>query len=255
IIAGVRADIISADYNRANQVSSLTNRSANDLYRQFYGYGSQKEDELNLGGLIRLENQVTTSSKLKIGASRSVRTADSTERGLANDMVMMGNNLSWVGNPQIKPEKHHQLDVGLAYSEQKLQAGFSVYYNQVNDYILRDSARGQLGILVNSPSADIYSNVEAYLAGAEFETLYQALPELNIGLNFFYTYGKNKTYNIPLAQIPAFQGNLFTNFVFKDRLTITPELVWAFKQTRIDSNTALGSGRDIHATPGYTIWN
>lgn len=255
VVAGIRGDFYQIDYSKADIISSLTNRSANDLYRQFYGYTSKSLDETNIGGLVRIEREVAPAISLKAGVSRSVRTADATERGLANDMVMMGNNRSWVGNPLINPEKHHQVDLGAVYRKRSFDMGISFYYNKVDDYILRDSARGQSGILVNSTSADVYTNIDAYLAGAEYESRFNVSDWAQIYFSFFYTYGKNETYNIPLAQVPAFQGSLSTDLSFGDSFTLTPELNWAFKQTRIDSNAAIGSGRDVRATPGYAVFN
>lgn len=255
LVAGVRADHYTIDYATADVTSSLTNRSANDLYRQFYGYGSLEQDETNIGGLIRFEHALKPSLTLKAGLSRSLRTADATERGLANDMVVMGNNRSWVGNPLIAPEEHHQVDVAALYRHKKAQVGLSLYYNKVNNYILRDSARGQAGILLNAPNADVYTNVDAYLAGAEFESQVVLNSWTQLDINFFYTYGKNETYDLALAQVPAFQGRLAANLKLNDAFVLTPSLDWALRQNRIDSNTATGSGRDIRATPGYTIWN
>lgn len=255
VVAGIRGDFYQIDYGKADIVSSLTNRSANDLYRQFYGYGSSSQDETNIGGLLRVEREVSASVTLKAGLSRSVRTADATERGLANDMVMMGNNRSWVGNPLIAPEKHHQLDLGALYRNKSFDMGLSLYYNKVDDYILRDSARGQSGVLINSTAADVYTNINAYLAGAEFESRYSISHWAQIYFNFFYTYGKNESYDMPLAQVPAFQGSLSSDLSFGDSFILSPELKWAFKQTRIDSNAAIGSGRDVRATPGYAVWS
>ncbi len=255
IVAGVRGDFYQIDYAKSDIVSSLTNRSANDLYRQFYGYGSSSQDETNIGGLLRIEREVSSSVSLKLGLSRSIRTADATERGLANDMVMMGNNRSWVGNPLIAPEKHHQLDIQTLYRAKNFNMGLSLYYNKVDDYILRDSARGQSGILVNSTAADVYTNIDAYLAGAEFDSRYSFSHWAEFSFNFFYTYGKNDSYDLPLAQVPAFQGSLRSDFNFVDVIVLSPELRWAFKQTRIDSDAANGSGRDVRATPGYAVWN
>ena len=48
---------------------------------------------------------------LYAGLSRTVRTADATERFIASNASTP--NDRWVGNPLIDPEKHHQLELGL----------------------------------------------------------------------------------------------------------------------------------------------
>src|SRR5690606_16006273 len=108
LIVGGRYDYVRVDYGRADEVATANGFSPNNLYTQYYGYNATDQQEHNLGGLLRLEHDVNDKLTLFSGISRSVRTADATERGLANYMVMMMVNSSWIGNPNIDPEKHHQ---------------------------------------------------------------------------------------------------------------------------------------------------
>lgn len=250
---GGRYDYVKVDYGRADEVASATGLSANDLYTSFYGYGAGQQTEHNLGGLLRYEHDLSDGVTVYSGLSRAVRTADATERGLANYMVMMGNNMSWVGNPEIDPEKHHQWDIGLTKEARQWNFGASAYVNHVSDYILRDSARGQTGVLLNAPMADVYRNVDALLSGFEVQGGWNVTPEIRLTGDATYTYGENLDENQALAQIPPLQGTLGMFWQAHDHVELGSNLRWAIQQGRVDTNPMTGTGRDVGKTAGYAV--
>ena len=65
-----------------------------------------------------------------------------------------------------------KLDLGLAWQGASASASVAVFADRVNDYILRDRARGQDGVL-RADGASIYRNVDASLAGVEVEASWQ----------------------------------------------------------------------------------
>ncbi|HPF45649.1 MAG: TonB-dependent copper receptor [Alphaproteobacteria bacterium] len=250
---GGRYDYVNVTYGRANETSMVTGLSANDIYTQFYGFGAREKTEHNFGGLIRYEHDIDNTVTAFAGISRSIRTADATERGLANFMVMMGDNRSWVGNPELAPEKHHQFDVGLKAETNEWDFSVSGYLNRVSDYILRDSARGQAGILVTAPNADVYRNIDALLAGFEVEANWAISPTVRVNGDATYTYGENLDDNMPLAQIPPLQGSFGVNWQAHEIVELGANMRWAMKQTRVDTNPLIGTGRDVGQTSGYAV--
>ncbi|HCR85436.1 MAG TPA: hypothetical protein DIV86_02045, partial [Alphaproteobacteria bacterium] len=249
---GARYDYVVADFGKANQISSVTSLSANNLYNTYYGYTASEQKENNFGGLARIEHDLTNDVMLYSGLSRSVRTADATERGMAS-YSGMGGSQSWVGNPRIEPEKHHQLDAGFRYTQSSWNVDISAYANKVSDYILKDSARGQSGILVNSPNVTVYRNVDALLSGFELSGSWDISSSLSLNSNAVYTYGENESDNSVLAQIPALQGSIGAEWRVEDYLKFGSDVRWAAKQTRVDTNRLTGSGRDVAKTGGYAV--
>ena len=255
LVAGGRYDYVVVDYGRADQVAAGSSKSANDLYRQFYGAEGNRKTEHNFGGLLRFEHDLTETTTLFGGISRAVRTADATERGIASNMVMMGNNMSMVGNPNLAPEKHHQLDLGFTKQSSDWGLTASAYVNRVSDYILRDSARGQDGILVNSTRATVYRNIDALLSGFELQGDWDITKEINVSANATYTYGQNLDDDDALAQIAPLQGAMGVHWAATDDLSIATNMRWAMKQTRVDDDSSVGSGRDSGKTSGYAIFD
>ncbi len=255
LTAGGRYDYVNVDYGRADQVAAATGLSANDVYSQFYGYGASEQTEHNLGGLLRYEHDVSDGVTVFSGISRAVRTADATERGLANYKVMKGNNRSWVGNPNIDPEKHHQFDIGFTKDAKQWNFGASAYVNHVSDFILRDSARGQAGILLNAPNADVYRNVDALLTGFELNGAWDITPTLRLTGDATYTYGDNLDDDIALAQIPPLQGTLGMAWQAHEHVALGTNMRWAMQQTRVDTDPTTGTGRDVGETDGYAVFD
>ncbi len=255
VIAGGRYDYVHADYGRANEAAPAGGGlSPNNIYTQFYGTTASAETEHNLGGLLRLEHDMAPDTMLYAGLSRAVRTADATERGLANYMGT-GGAASWVGNPDIKPEKHHQLDAGVEWQTSRGQFGSSVYANLVQDYILRDSARTQSGILVNFPNADVYRNVDAFLTGFELHGQWQLAPDWTVTGDATYTFGEDIDAGQALPQIPPLQGKIGLTWQALDYLELGTTMHWAMKQSRVDTNPLTGTGRDVGKTGGYAVFD
>ncbi len=254
-IMGLRVDQVDASASKASldPMNSMPWAvSPNTLYNNYYGTTATPQDETNVGALLRFEHQLANNSTtLFAGLSRTMRTADATERFMAATNSTASKR--WVGNPTLDPEAHHQLDVGLEHQAEQYRGSLTVYYDQVNDYILRDRARGQGGILL-SDLATIYRNVDAELYGIDLEGTYQWNKRWRSDLNVAYVHATNTTDSRPIAQTPPLEGTVSLEY---------REAVWMFggevravaQQTRVDDDINTGSGLDAGQTPGFAVYN
>ncbi|HNQ92479.1 MAG TPA: TonB-dependent receptor, partial [Alphaproteobacteria bacterium] len=239
---GARYDRVTARADAADTVFGAV--SANTLYINHYGITAEDVTENNFGGLLRLEYDVQPDVTLFAGLSRSVRTADATERYMASNSGVAASR--WVGNPDLSPEKHHQIDAGVTFGASQWSNTVSGYYDRVSDYIFRDLARGQDGIVATSGET-IYRNIGATLMGLEYETSYQLTSNWMLGGAATWTYGQNRTDSDALSQIPPLEGKLTVDYT-RDIWSFGSAWNFAMKQNRIDSDTAQ---RDVQKTPGY----
>ncbi|GAB3440651.1 TonB-dependent receptor domain-containing protein [Insolitispirillum peregrinum] len=244
LTAGARLDRVEADARNADATPQNGTSSARVLYRQYYGSDDVTQEEYNLSGLLRLEHDFGPLSGWA-SASRAVRTADATERGIARS----SGAASWVGNPTLKPEKHYQVETGLSAKRSDWGVTGGVWYDQVEDFITRDTARGQSGVLMSN-GASIFRNVDARLAGVDLAGSWQATSALKLNATITYTYGDNTSDDRPLYQIPPLQGTIEAAYTMGD-VTFGPRLRWATTQTRVDTSSANGSGLDVQKTSGY----
>lgn len=245
---GLRYDQISSTANKATTAAMGT--SPNDLYQMYYGVTAKEINDNNVSGFIRYEKGVANGHGLLFTSlSRSVRSADATERfnAGANMTAMM----RWVGNPNLEAEAHHQAEVGLSWNSNKWQTESSVFYNDASDYILRDRAHGQTGILL-SDNATIYRNVDATLYGAEFGVTRQVTAAWSGNFNIAYVRATNSSDNQPLAQTPPLEGSIGVDYSANEWKT-GAKLNWAKQQNRVDDNMMTGSALDSGQTPGYGV--
>lgn len=247
LVVGARYDYVRVESDAADEVVAATGRAPDDLYAMYYGVRADTEHEHNLGGLVRLEHGLGDGVLLYGSASRSVRTADTTERAIASDQMAS----SWVGNPSLDPEKHYQLELGVEAAASGWSLTAAAYADRVDDFILRDTARGQDGILLAN-GATVYRNVDAMLAGIELGGAVKLDEHWSVSANLAYTYGQNLDDDGPLAQIPPLQGAIEVSYA-GDGWSVRTRLRGAATQSRVDDDPATGSGRDAGKTDGYLV--
>lgn len=204
---GVRVDQVKADATKADAVMTaapVPKNTANKNYAATYSNydGNPATDETNVGALLRYEKALNEETTVFAGASRTVRTADETERYLNN----FSNN--WIGNPDIKPEKHNQLDLGVSQQKGNIRWTGTVFADKVDDFILRDFAHGQDGIALNDNKTNIYRNVDAKLYGVELGAETKLSQKVKLSGDVAYVKRTNTTDDRAIAQTPPVNGKV-----------------------------------------------
>ncbi len=243
LFAGLRYDRVTSEARRAAEKGKgLT--SPDDLYRTYYGTRAKKAEEDNLSGFLRLEQALGTGDDTAyLALSRAVRTADASERFLAKNAMKPA--LRWIGNPGLAPEKHLQIEAGVEWAGAAWRAGGSVYYDHVDDYILRDKAAGQAGIR-RSDGASIYRNIGARLWGVEVDAHVRPLSHWQASLGLAYVNARNTDDGRWLPQTPPLEGHLGLDYG-RGRWSAGGVLRFAATQHDVD----VASGQDVGETPGW----
>jgi iron complex outermembrane recepter protein len=238
--AGIRYDYVTYDATNANaqpQAMAAMNPTPNELYATYYdGQTAQQGHENNFGFLLRYEQDLAANTRMFTGISRSMRTADATERYMASWMA--NPSMIWVGNPDIKPEAHHQADFGLNWEQGKYDANAVVYADFVNDYILRYRIPTQ---------QSLYKNVTARIYGTELAGGYNITRFLRLSGEAAYVYGQDTTDDWALPQMPPLSGQVALDYR-PGKWSLGTRVRAAARQDRIDEN----SGYD-EETAGWSI--
>ncbi|WP_024851632.1 TonB-dependent receptor domain-containing protein [Hydrogenovibrio kuenenii] len=204
LVYGARVDQVTAEAKKAKQASDM-NMTAYSLYSKYNTYsGKTKINETNWNGLLRYEQSLSKGLSWFADASLTTRTANETERFMATKSGTM----FWIGNPDLKPEKHTQVDIGIAQDTHTFSWSANAYYDQVKDYILRDYAKNQTGVTTLTGMDNIYVNKDATLLGAELEGTYRLTPAIDIGGQVSAIQGRNTTDKRNLSNIAPVSGNL-----------------------------------------------
>ena len=255
--AGVRYDYVDSSASRATEKANVptmpgmsVQRSPDDLYERYYNTRATDHTEHNIGGFATLEHALTPGSAVYATVSRTVRTADATERFIAGDNGMNG-ALRWVGNPDLDPEAHHQLELGYSRDARHWDAAVSAYYNNVSDYILRDRAHNQDGIQ-QGDNATIYRNVGAEFIGFEMEGGMRWASYWSSRAMLAYVYAQNTDDDRAIAQIPPLGGTVSLEYTRSD--WNLGGLVRAdARQNRVEDDPATDSGQDAGKTSGWAV--
>lgn len=107
----------------------------------------------------------------------------------------------------VKPEKTTQLDFGMQYKTEKLDAWFSGYAGKVQDFILFKYTSG--GMMGDTSQA---TNVDARIFGGEFGASYKWTPRWTTGATLAYAWARNTSDGRPLPQIPPLEARLSASY-------------------------------------------
>lgn len=247
--AGVRVDKVTAEADLLNAKANPMAITPAQMYDRVYGYkGDGKANEDHWSALARYELDLAKDLTWFTGVSRTMRTADETERFFANGASVNATGSfntpgsAWVGNPNLNPEKHVQIDTGLSKQTEHYGWRATVFYDAVQDYILRDQR------IVTNGKITTYRNVNATLYGAQVEgyTGFAWNTQLAGGLNYVNSHNDSDTRNI--AQTPPLSGYVALNKQAGD-LGLGARFRFQDKQSAIDTL----SGLDTQKTPAWSV--
>lgn len=248
---GLRFDRFSARAEGADRPTMGGNGpTPRQLWRATYGAAADDWRASAVGGLVRWEWR-GDALDLFTGLSRSVRVPDATERFLAaNSADPM---MRWVGNPQLAAARHHQLDLGLVWHGAAGRLAVTAFGDAVDDFVLRDRARGQDGIVV-ADLRSVYRNVDARRIGAELDGSAALGHGVTLSAVASWVRADNRDDHRPLAQTPPLEGSLGAAWAGR-LVTLAADLRWAAEQSRVDDDPRTGSGLDAGPTPGWTAFD
>jgi iron complex outermembrane receptor protein len=241
--AGVRYDRISAQATRSDEVNAGLSPQQIWSMAGAPAEGGDEKNEDNVGGFLNWTHRINDHYAVDAVLSRSVRTADATERYMARTTMTS----DWIGNPELDPEKHHQFEVSLRNKQGKTSWGATAWYNRVDDYILRQT------VAAGMKERDIYRNVSAELYGAEFEVKHRISANWIVGSTLVLTEGNNRDDDTPLSRIAPLE---LTTSLDYEQDSLKAGVVWRLVDSQNDvclSGSANCGGQDVRKTPGYGV--
>ncbi|MGB7387758.1 MAG: TonB-dependent copper receptor [Pseudomonas neustonica] len=238
IIAGARLDRASAKDYRSD-ISSMMMSRPNPTA------GQTRSDTLP-SGFIRYEQDLEDSpTTLYAGIGHVQRFPDYWELFSAKTGPAGALN-AFDG---IRPEKTTQLDVGVQYQQQNLQAWASAYAGQIRDYILFNYSTSMMGM--NSSQAN---NVDARIMGGELGLAYDLNSHWNTDATLAYAWGKNSSDGQPLPQMPPLEARLGLGY---EQNNWSAGALWRVvaEQNRIDEGKGNVVGQDMDKSAGFGVFS
>ncbi|WP_181260489.1 TonB-dependent copper receptor [Pseudomonas aeruginosa] len=239
LIGGLRLDRASVkDYRQTlksgHMGHAMANPTANDT----------RADTLP-SGFVRYEHDLADSpTTLYAGLGHAERFPDYWELFSPK----RGPNGSVNAFDKIKPEKTTQLDFGLQYNGDKLQAWASGYVGVVQDFILFSYREGMMG------SSTQATNVDARIMGGELGASYQLTGNWKTDASLAYAWGKNSSDDRALPQTPPLEARFGLTYEEGDWSAGSLWRVVA-PQNRIARDQGNVVGKDFDKSAGFGVFS
>ncbi len=192
-LGGLRIDRAEVTDKRATTgMMGMPNPTAGQTRREHLG-----------SGFLRIERDIAPALTWYAGIGHSERMPDYWEL-FSPDMGPMHAPNAFAG---IQPEKTTQLDLGLQYRSERLEAWVSAYAGRVQDYILFTYHEG--GMMGSMAQA---GNIDARIAGAEAGADVRLGERWKLGGTLAYAWGENRTNGGALPQMPPLEARLSANW-------------------------------------------
>ncbi len=287
---GVRYDYVSAEATKLDSVMQVGAGGAafsgtvRSLYETYFGTGvadAVDDDHLISAKLEGEQKFLGDRLSLTGSVGRIMRAPDTQERYFAlpsmNNSAASGTSARQVGNPGLDPEQHYRAEAGVAMTggdwldygrkrpggddwltSDSWRVGVSGYADHVVDFISRDRAHGQDGVLV-SDNAFIWRNVDANLVGVEAEAAVNLTRNLSTRLLVDWRWGQNASEDRALYGIDPLEANWLVEY--QDSLGDAGTWNTGFKfravarQGLLDDDPSAGSGFDAENSGGFGLFD
>lgn len=156
----------------------------------------------NLSGAIGFTHELGDNWNVKANVGSAFRAPNIAELG--SNGVHEGTFRFEVGNAGLKPERSFYSDFSWGFNTEKIGAEWSVFYNQINNYIYYRQ-NGNETIIAEGETFPLFRFVQdrALLTGTEFSLTLHPVELLHLESSFAYTRGQNLETDTPLPFIPA----------------------------------------------------
>ncbi len=160
--------------------------------------GQRRREDLG-SGFLRFERDISSALTTYAGIGHSERMPDYWEL-FSPDMGPAGSINAFSA---VQPEKTTQLDIGLQYRDDRVNAWVSAYAGRLQDYILFTYRDG--GMMGSTTQA---TNINARIAGAEAGAEVALGQGWKLGGTLAYAWGENRTDGGALPQMPPLEARL-----------------------------------------------
>lgn len=144
----------------------------------------------------------------------------------------------------IEPERTTQLDLGIQYQREGLEAWVSAYAGVVNDFILFDYGTG----------TSTASNIDARIMGAETGVAYELTDNWKTDASLAWAWGRNRSDGEALPQIPPIDARFNLSY---ERNNWSAGALWRVvaEQSRTAINKGSVVGQDLGDSSGFGVFS
>lgn len=165
------------------------------------------------------------NSRFKVNYGKSFRAPTVYELYSTMDKRMGMMNVQVLGNPDLKPEKATNFDIGFEAEQGKWSGKLGYYHNEIDNLIDSDMFyRGYVPGVGRVVKSKYYNVGEAEISGAEAEVGYNFNDNWNVKATYNYTDAKDKTTNARLNNRARQNGVVQLSYTDNAELPFTATL-------------------------------
>ena len=187
---------------------------------------------------------------LGVWAARAMRSAGLTERYI-NRFPVGVDPYELIGNPNLKPEVNHQMDITLQWKNTKTSINLDFFGVYLEDYITSLIVDDIPPLMPNRPGVRRFTNIDqAFKTGFEVDVDFDMNHWLSHTLDIAYTYGQDLESHEPLPEIAPLDLRYGISLQDKSgRFTGRGVVRYVSSQNRV--STEFGE----FSSPGFTTLN
>ncbi len=248
---GLRVDFVMSEV--ADPATDMTLQGGVVIpgFETLYGEGFDKVNEQTISGNIGFTYHLP-KGQLQLAYGLGMRSASMGERYIYHFSIGT-DGYEYVGNPYLKPEKNHQIELGLNMKNGLVTWGANVFYSKMPDYIsaVYKENDPNFAKLYSSPFpyAKQYVNVDANQLGFDVFLQWQIIEQLTFTVDAAYTQAENETFDEPLAQVMPFMAHAGLKYI-KPKWWIDFRGTYSAQQARLSA-----SFRETIPTPAYQTFD
>ena len=244
---GIRIDsaLTIADEDKANL----------NLYYTYHGTRKSRVEEIYPSGNVQVYYSADKDTKFFLLLGYAVRSPNPQERffALNRSGVMEAMYGDWVGNPDLKPTRNAQIDLGFDKKGTNYRLKTAVFYSNVKDLVTLYEANNIKDTGLGS-KAKSYTNVDAHIYGTEIEGFLALGNYIFIEGSLSYARGIKEIYpergikDRDIAEMPPLKGRISFRY---ERLKYFGEIETLLQDTQYNVDSDL----DETQTPGWAVVN
>jgi iron complex outermembrane receptor protein len=247
---GLRLDFVSGKINDPATDTTVMTPSGTYIvpgFETLYGEGFDNTHETTVGGNLAFKYH-KGNSQVQFAYGLGTRSASMIERYIYH-FTVGSDGYEYVGNPFLKPEKNHQIELAFNHKTNKFNVGMAVFYSKLKDYISAIYRDGDADFVKvyssNYGYAKQFINVDANQRGFDAFFNLNILDNLQFNSSIAYTVADNETFDEPLSQIAP----LVTRF----GLRFEKPKYWLDVRSNVvaEQNRLAPSFGETETTPGY----
>lgn len=224
-------------------------KAGTKLAKDFNAKKHDKED-LNVDVVTKLTHHYNDDLDIEIGFGRKTRSPSYQERYLwlpLNATGGLADGHNYIGNIELQPEVSYQAELGLNWQVDSVYIMPRIFYRYVKDYIQGTPTRNAAALKIQSNTLE-YTNVDAYLYGADVEAGFRFHEDWKVDAMISYVRGRRDDVTDNLYRIAPLNGRIG---VFYD----TPDWLAGTELIGYDDQNETSNYNKEKATPGYFVWN